>query len=333
MKPAFKVIMAGVNITSKIKDRLLSLTVNDAAGVKSDTVRIELDDRDSRIIEPPDGAPIIVFMGYGRFLVPMGVFVLDKVEYEIAPDRMIIHGKAADMGGSIKDQKTRNWDDKTIEEIVTTIAAEHGLEPKVAERFKAVKYDYLAQKAESDINFLSRIGKDHDAIVSVKQMPKAGGSGKSSLLFIGKGEGKASSGRVLPQIWVFKTQLLPGSRVSKNKSSIYKSVKATWHDKGKGEKESVTVGKGSPVFEITHPHQSKAAAERAAQAKLDEQARLGHSMSLTLLGNPIHRAEGQLVAIGFRLGIPALWSIKSVAHRLTSGGYTTQIECELPKSH
>ena len=169
---------------------------------------------------------------------------------------------------------------------------------------------------------LSRIGKDLDAIVSVKQ---------GSLLFIGKGEGKASSGISLPQAWLFKSQLLTGSRVAKNKASTYKSVKATWHDKKKGEKEIVLAGEGSPVFEIAHPYQSEDAAKKAAQAKLDEQARQGHTMSLNLLGNPIFRAEGQLLAIGLRLGIPPLWSIKSVAHRLTSSGYTSQIECELPR--
>lgn len=323
MKPVFSIIMAGVNITSKIKDRLLSLTINDAAGIKSDTVRIELDDRDNLIMEPPDGALILVSMGYkGAGPIPMGVFVLDKVEYDIAPDRMIIHGKAADFGGTIKDQKTRNWDDKTIEEIVTTIAGEHELEPKVAERFKSIKYEYLAQKAESDLNLLSRIGKEHDAIVSIKD---------SALLFIGTGEGKSASGLSLPQTWLFKSQFLPGSRVSKSKATIYKSVKATWYNKDKGEKEAVTVGEGSPVFEITHPHQSEDAARNAAQAKIDEQARLGHSISVNLLGNPLLRAEGQLLAIGLRLGVPPLWSIKSVTHRLTSGGYTSHIEGELPK--
>ena len=113
MKPIVKIIMGGVDITSKIADRLIRLTVNDAAGVKSDTVTIVLDDRDNKIMEPPDGASIAIFLGYeGDLPVPMGVFILDKVEYNIAPDTMTIHGKAADFGGTLKDQKTRNWDDK-----------------------------------------------------------------------------------------------------------------------------------------------------------------------------------------------------------------------------
>jgi phage protein D len=323
MRPSFKVLMGRLDITAKISDRLISLIVNDVAGVKSDTVQIVLDDRDNRIAEPPDGTLITVFMGYeGMPLLPMGVFVLDKVEYSIAPDKMTIHGKAANFGGSLKDQKTRNWDKKTVKEIVETIAKEHGLEPKVAKRFQHIKFEYLAQRAESDINLLSRVGAKLDAIVSVKQ---------GALLFIGKGEGQSASGQSLPQTWVYKNQMLAGSRCSKNKASIYKSIKATWHDKKSGNKHTLIEGEGAPAFEITQQHTSEEAAKRAARAKLDEQARQGHSLSLNLLGNPVLRAEGQLVAVGLRTGIPTLWSIKSVSHRLGGNGYTTQIEGELPR--
>ncbi|GLO70622.1 late control protein D [Phaeobacter inhibens] len=324
MTPTFEILMDGIDITGRIKKRVLSITVNDEAGSKSDTVRIELDDRGNSIVEPPDGTLILVALGYEEFFpVPMGVFVLDKVEYEIAPDRMIIHGKAAHFGSSLKDQKTRNWDGKTNGEIVAEIAAEHKLEPKVAERLKSIKHEYLAQRAESDINFLARIGQEHDAIVSVKE---------GGLLFIGKGEGKSASGTVLPQTWVFKSQLMPGSRVSKDKATAYKSVKAIWHDKKVGEKKTVTEGKGSPSYEMTHPYRTEEAAQRAAKSKLDEQARAGHSISLTLVGNPILRAEGQALVVGLRPSIPPLWSITGVTHRLGSGGYTTQIRGELPKN-
>ena len=322
MTPDFQIFIDGVDITSRINDRLLSLTVNDAAGTKSDTVRIVLDDRGNRIAEPPDGALIRVFMGYkGLPLVHMGTFVLDTIDYNIAPDKMIITGKAADFGGTIKDQKTRNWDGMALPDIVTTIAKEHGLAPKIADRFRNVRYDYLAQKAESDINFLTRTGKEHDALVSIKDQ---------SLLFLGKGAGKSASGITLPQTWIYKSQLLPGSRVSKNKAVAYKSIAATWHNKQTGEKETVKAGEGSPVFEVTHVYSSKKTAQQGAQAKLDEQARTGHSISLKVLGNPIMRAEGQLVIVGLRSGIPTTWSMEAVAHRLSGGGYTCGIGGELP---
>jgi len=51
---------------------------------------------------------------------------------------------------------------------VGTIAGEHGLKAKVAEALKAFNYEHLDQVDESDINLLTRIGKDHDAITTVK---------------------------------------------------------------------------------------------------------------------------------------------------------------------
>jgi len=329
MKPAFRVLMNGVDVMGRIQTRVISLTISDAAGTNADTLRLELDDRGNHIAEPPDGTLIHVALGYeGRPLLPMGTFILDEVTYEIAPDRMILSAKAAQFGGTLKDQKTRNWDGHTNEQIVQAIAEDHQLTPKIADHLKRIKHEYLAQRAESDINFLNRIGQDQDAIVSVKELPDKG----HALLFLGKGEGKTTSGATLPQTTVYKSQLMPGSRVTKNKATLYKSVKAIWHDKKIGEKKAVTAGEGAPVFEITHPYRSEGSAKRAAHARLDEEARTGHSVSLNLIGNPALRAEGQLRVIGLRQNIPSTWSITNVTHRLNAGGYTTQIQGELPKS-
>lgn len=80
MTPDFKIIAAGVNITPQIKDRLLSLTITDEAGIKADTVEITLDDRDGLIELPAPGAPLLVFLGYRETgLIPMGLFTSDEV--------------------------------------------------------------------------------------------------------------------------------------------------------------------------------------------------------------------------------------------------------------
>ena len=227
MTPDFKVIAAGINITSQIEDRLLSLVVKDEAGFKSDTVEITLDDRDNAIELPLPGAPLIVFMGYKEtFLAPMGVFTADEVVAKGPPDRVTIRGKAVNLGGSIKEQKTRNWDDKTIEDIVGTIAGEHGLEPKVAEELKPFLYEHLDQTDESDINFLTRIAKDHDAIATVKG---------EALLFIGKGEGKTASGILMIPRPITKSGELRWSMTLASRGN-FKSVEAHWHDEESGRK-------------------------------------------------------------------------------------------------
>ena len=157
-----------------------SLNVREAHMNAASTAH-NLDDWDNAIELPLPGAPLVVFMGYKEtFLVPMGIYTADEVVAKGPPDTVTIRGKAANLGGSIKEQKTRNWDEKTIEEIVSTIAGEHGLEPKVAEAYADFFYEHLDQTDESDLNFLMRIAKEHDALAMVKGQ---------TLLLIGKGEG------------------------------------------------------------------------------------------------------------------------------------------------
>ncbi|MFT4015291.1 MAG: contractile injection system protein, VgrG/Pvc8 family [Paracoccus sp. (in: a-proteobacteria)] len=187
MTPDFKVIAAGADITPQIKDRLLGLTITDEAGTKSDTVEILLDDRDGLIELPAPDAPLLVLLGYRETgLIPMGLFTSDEVMVTSPSATLTIRAKAADLGGSIKDQKARGWDKTTISEIVGKIAGEHDLTPKVSARFQAVRIEHIDQADESDISFLDRLGRDHDALVSVKGGHPA---------VHGQGQGRGSHGQ------------------------------------------------------------------------------------------------------------------------------------------
>ncbi len=63
----------------------------------------------------------------------------------------------------IKFPKTRNWDEAAIPDIVSKIADENSLKPAVSDSLKGHFYGYLAQTAESDLNFLTRLTRDLDA--------------------------------------------------------------------------------------------------------------------------------------------------------------------------
>ncbi len=276
------------------------------------------------IIELPlPGAPLAVLMGYKEtFLVSMGIHTADEVVAKGPPDTVTIRGKAANLGGSIKEQKTRNWDEKTIEEIVGTIAGEHKLEPKVAEAYADFFYEHLDQTDESDLNFLMRIAREHDALATVKGQ---------TLLFIGKGEGKTASG--LPKLP--PPVIKPGKlswRVTPATRGDFQSVEACWHDQQTGKKETVTEGDGSPVKKLRHTYPTEEEARRAAKAKLDEFKRGNDTLSMTMPGNPPIAAEGQILALGFRIGVAGPWSITAARHQIRGSGFTTSIETEKPKS-
>ncbi len=322
MTPYYKIIADGVNITAKIETRLMSLSVSDAAGMKSDAVEIRLDDRDNDIELPAPGALLIVFMGYKETgLVPMGAYTVDEVTAKGAPDTVTIQAKAAHMGGSLKSQKTRNWDEITLEGIAAKIAPEHSLQSIVSPSLASVYYDHLDQTDESDMNFLTRITQELDALATVKG---------EHLLITNRGEGLSADGTALPPVPVHKSGKLKWSATFATRDE-FKSVEATWVNTATGGEETVTAGEGSPVKKLRQSYSTKDAATRAANGKLAELTRGNHTFSVTMTGNPLIAAEGQIEAIGFRQGVSGRWSVKSARHQIAGGGFTTSVQAEKPK--
>ena len=78
--PAFQLFADGIDVTSRINDRLLSLNVKDAAGHESDTLSFEVDDRDGLVALPREKAKLGCWLGYAESgLVYMGLFAVDDV--------------------------------------------------------------------------------------------------------------------------------------------------------------------------------------------------------------------------------------------------------------
>ncbi len=321
MTPDFKIIAAGVNITPQIRDRLLGLTITDEAGVKADTVEIVLDDRDGLIELPAPGAPLLVFLGYSETgLIPMGLFTSDEVTVSSPPATLTIRAKAADLGGNIKGQKSRSWDKVTIGEIVSKIAGENGLSPKVAEQFQAVLIEHIDQTDESDISFLDRIGRDYDALVSVK-----GGA----LLLMGKGAGRTVSGLPIPPRPLLESDTGTWTLTLTTREA-YRSVVAVWQDTDTAKQQEVVAGEGDPVYRLRHIHNTADEARRAASAKLGEISRGNDTFEAAFAGDPLVAAEGRILAAGFRAGVNGLWSVQSVTHTLDGSGFSTSISAERP---
>ena len=130
MKPAFRVIADGADITGKIAERLLSIRVTDEAGITSDQVEIALDDRGGEISLPPTGAELSVSLGYENGIIyNLGKYSVDEVEISGPPWSMTLRGKAADMKASLKSWRKADYHKTTLGKILTTIAQRHGLTP------------------------------------------------------------------------------------------------------------------------------------------------------------------------------------------------------------
>ncbi len=164
MHVAYQIIADGTDVTRKFQDRLISLTIVDEAGQKSDTAEIKIDDRDHLVALPETGARLKIALGFVGQLVEIGTYVVDDISGEITPATMTISAKAANMLGGIRARKTRSWQKKTVGDIVKKIAGEHGLKPVVSNSLKSHFHAYQAQTSESDLNFLTRLAKGLDAV-------------------------------------------------------------------------------------------------------------------------------------------------------------------------
>jgi len=320
--PIFRLLSSDTDITAAIAGRLLSLTVSDKAGQKSDTAELRLDDRGGHIELPRKGAELDVSLGYEQALVKMGVYVVDELELNSPPATLTIRARAANMRKSLKEHKTRAFDEMTLSALVQTIATEHDLEPRIGETLAAIPIPHIDQTEESDLHLLTRLAKDHDAVAK-----PAGGY----LLFVPRGEAKSATGKTLPAL-----TLTPGDvsdyRVTLADRGRYQAVKANWHNTETGERIEVKVGEGKPVFTLRHTCPDAEQAKAAARGKLDALSRGTATLSLTLKpGNPQVAAESKLTLTGFRDGIDGDWTATQVDHELNDSGYSTRIQAETPK--
>ncbi|MFN6969601.1 phage late control D family protein [Acinetobacter sp. CS-2] len=319
LKPCFKVIANGSDISNVIEELFEYISVTDQTGIESDTCEISLiDDPVTPISIPPRGAEMEILMGYDDALVPMGKYIVDEIELEGPPEKMVIRGRAAAQTASksgqvsMQTQKSRTWaKDTTIEATVRKIAKEHNLDFMVSDSLKAVKLPQTSQSDESDLSFLFRLAKRYDAIC------KPAGA---KLLFVKRGEIQ------LDVLSLTRYQLSKWSMVRSSRDSTG-TVIAYWHEKAKAKKHEVKLGDGEPVRRLRHAYADAASAKAGAQAALDKSKRDEDKLSITLPGDPHVSAESPVTISEIRDGINGDWIVDSVTHKIDkSVGFNTSFE-------
>ena len=323
MTPVYEVHANNNDITAAIRHRLLSLRVTDETGYQSNAVEIQLDDRGGAIHLPRKGAALKVELGYKETgTARMGSYTVDEVELSGPPDTLTIRAKAADMRGSLKQHKTRSWDDVTISELVDSIAADHGLEAKVGDSIRAITASrHIDQTEESDMHLLKRLSEEYDA-----ESKQAG----HLLLFVKRGQGKSATGQQVTPATLSREQT-SDHRVTLADRGSFQAVRGHWYDMETGDRTEVQAGDGEPVYTLRENYIDEVTARQAARSKLDMLQRGTATLSLTLRqGNPVIGAETPLTLTGFREGVNGRWIATRVTHETSASGYSTQVEAETP---
>lgn len=319
MEPAFTLSVGEEDRSDVLRGRLLSLRVVDVIAPRGDELSLVFDDRDNEIELPAHGAVIRLAIGYaGAELEDQGRFTVDETEVDGPPDRISVSAKSADTRESLKAHKSRSWRATTVGAIVSQVASEHGLEPQVDADLAAVTVDHRDQAGESDLHFVTRLGRDHDAVAA----PKAG-----KLIFVPRGQAVSASGKALEPLRLDRADLTRW-RMKNTDRAKHGRVRARHRDGAAAADAYVEAGGEEPTKTLRHPYASAALAGAAAHAEHKRLKRTAHGVELELPGRPDAFAGRPVELAGVRDGVDGRWIITRAEHDLDfeGGGFTTRLE-------
>lgn len=324
--PDWRLTLDGKDLTPKIAPRLVSLSISEKRGEDADQLDLVLSDTDGKLALPKEGAVLHVQLGWAQGsevtvgLVDKGSFTVDEVSHAGPPDLVTIRARSADFTSELKTRREKGWHGTTLGAIAGEIAQRHGLTLRCASVLSSIAVTTRAQSRESDLAFLRRLGREHNAVATVK---------RGSLVLSPVGAGTTPSGKTLPAITIRRRD---GDRHSYNrqKRDDVAGVTASYHDRKAGKRQTVTAGTEEGAKKLSRVYGSKTEAHRAAHAARGRTARATASLSLTLaLGRPDIYPEQMATATGFKAEIDATtWLVSEVTHKL-DGAYTTEIKLEL----
>jgi phage protein D len=265
--PRFIITINGTPVSGFFLSRLKSITINDRAGRRSDSIELELDDGNPFIEVPDKRAVIRVWGGYEETGIDyFGAFSDADVELDCIPYGMRISAKAADLKEGLKKHQERHWDGATVGQVFGDLASENGLSAQVAPALASLKFpnDWAGMQNESVLHFGQRIADRIGGIFAVKD---------GKLIMAEKGTGQSPAGAGMGELIITRRMIKPGTcKVHFAAREKVSKVKAEYQDRDKAKRETVEVegdaraGQGSE-YTLRQPLAVKDEATRAAQAK------------------------------------------------------------------
>lgn len=326
--PVCRLTVDGQDMTDTINPRLIELTVTAKRDDDADTLEFALDATDGRLALPKKGAMVTVELGFkGEALVSLGSFKVTGRAHAGPPDKITVRGESADFTATFRVREDRSWDGKTVGEVLSAVAGRQGLKASIAPELASQSVGNLAQSRQSDAALLRRLGKQFDAVATVKA---------GSLIFAPIGATTTPSGAALPAFEIVRADG-DGHTYQDADRDAYSEVSAAYHDDGEAKRKRVKVGddgdadaKGK-TKRLARTYASEAEAKKAAQAEMNRLKRGAATFSYSLAyGRPDLYPNRRGRVSGFHPEIDAVeWLIAEAKHTFSpSSGLTTSLELE-----
>lgn len=324
--PVFAVFRGEENITGKLSDRTISLTVSLSNGGGSDQLSLVLDDRGWQIATPHGGESLTVLLGYEETgLAPLGTFEIETVRYSWLPKQITIRGTSLGTRSAVKSPVVKNYDNKTLGDIVRDIASSHGATANVSPELDQIRVPYL-NSITSPMNLLAQLEQRFGAVA------KWSGSGQMS--FTARDSGVTASGQTAPLV-VLRPGDIAELDIENASRTSYSKTRAAWYDRDQLVRRYVEAPapEGSnnadfPAFTMGRLFPSQAEAEAAAKSQMAALTRNEATGSITLSrGDPFVRDQSRVLITGSRDGIDGSYIAEVVTHAYRKDvGVTTTLE-------
>lgn len=314
--PVFRVEIAGIDKTREVWSYLESLEYTDNESGESDSVQITITNKPAFKI-PLRGSDLKLWLGWKEdHLRYFGSFTINEISGQFKPATMTITAKSADLtaGSKIKEKTDREWENISLADIASKIAAAYGCTARV---LLNVTYSYQAQSQESDIAFLKRLAGEAGATLSIKDK-----------VYVIAPCGKAIRANAV----ISYNEVTSGSWTMPEREK-YDSVSAKWWDADLAEEQKIKVGgdeKKKSTYTIKKRFSSAAEAKMAAENYKAKLSKGELTLDLTTAGNPSLVSGAEVQISGFSPDeLNTKYLAKSVTHSISkSGGWTTRISLD-----
>lgn len=327
MHPKCVITINGAPVAGLFWEKLISVTVTDREGARSDTIDLDLEDGPPHIAIPQENDLIQCWLGYEETGVEyMGAFTVSDVEVNCIPWTLKVRGEAADMTAPLKEHKERHWDNKTIQQIVSDVAGDAGLAPQVSGAVGSHTYKWWGQQNESGMHMLERLAERHNALFTVKD---------GKLLFVERGSGQTAGGAGLAPLIVVPTMIVEGTcSVQFAKRSKHKDVSGEWYDRDEAKRKRETwqgEADTEAAYTLRHGYADDKEAKKAAGSRSKALKREGIRTSVTIEGNGGAKAGRPMTYAGVRPGVDGIpFIIEEAAHSFSKGqSYRTALRGKL----
>ena len=322
----FEVTVGGTNITPQLEPVLIGLRVADKVGTHTDSVDLEVDDTEARIILPRKGAKVTVALGWeNEGLRNVFSGTVDEVKSSGSRGggrRLMITAKGMDTTRKPKEGQQRHWDVTTISAILSDAAAYAGIpnvdvDPALAGLSRA----YFEMRDESFIHMGERIarevGGNFRIVGDTAILSKRNGNYTAFI--------RAVWGENLHH-WDIAPQLgRPQFNITRGR--WYDMIGAAWN---LADRAIDLDASALHAFRFAKPWDFETDQQTDSDKATSE--RDAGEGTVSIEGNTGAIPDGLCIVAGTRPGIDGAYRIETVTHSYTrAGGFVTTLELKQPQ--